>query len=88
MQTSLSPYLPIAVLLAISAFIAGMVLLLEHVLGRNRPTTRKLAPYESAMRPRTTAMRGLQVRSPPGPVLSLMFARALMCCLPLDLCWS
>ena len=73
MQTSLTLYLPIAVLLVMSAFIAVMVVVLGHVLGPNRPTPRKLAPYESGMRPIGPAMRRMPVRFYLVAVLFILF---------------
>ena len=79
MQTSLSPYLPIAVLFVISAFIAVMVVVLGHVLGPNRPTPRKLAPYESGMRPIGPAMRRMPVRFYLVSVLFILFDIEVSC---------
>ena len=73
MSTSLTPYLPIAVLLVVSAGIAVIVVVLGHVLGPNRPTPRKLAPYESGMRPIGPAMRRMPVRFYLVAVLFILF---------------
>jgi NADH-quinone oxidoreductase subunit A len=69
----LNAYLPIAVLLAISTFVAIMVVALGHLFGPRRPTPRKLAPYESGMRPIGPAMRRMPVRFYLVAVLFILF---------------
>ncbi|MCC6188115.1 MAG: NADH-quinone oxidoreductase subunit A [Anaerolineales bacterium] len=61
-MTNLEPYLPIAVLLVVSTGFAFLVVGLGHLFGPRRPTPRKLAPYESGMRPIGPAMRRMPVR--------------------------
>ena len=61
MQT-LQPYLPIAVLLAITTALAFVVIGLSSLLGPRRGTRRKLMPYESGMSPIGSAMRRMPVR--------------------------
>lgn len=61
-MTNLEPYLPIAVLLVISTGVAFLFVGLGHLFGPRRPTPRKLAPYESGMRPIGPAMRRMPVR--------------------------
>src|SRR5512142_1941276 len=74
MQTSLSStYLPIVVLLVISAGLSAIVVVLGHLFGPNRPTQRKLAPYESGMRPIGPAMRRMPVRFYLVAVLFILF---------------
>ena len=54
-------YLPIAVLLVISTILAFLVVGIGHLFGPRKPTARKLAPYESGMRPIGPAMRRMPV---------------------------
>ncbi len=61
MQT-LQPYLPIAVLLAITTVLAFVVIGLSSLLGPRRGSRRKLMPYESGMSPIGSAMRRMPVR--------------------------
>ncbi len=73
MLTYLAPYLPIAVLLLISTIISFIVVGLGHLFGPHRPTARKLAPYESGMRPIGPAMRRMPVRFYLVAVLFILF---------------
>ena len=61
MQT-LTPYLPVAVLLVLTTVLAFVVIGLSSVLGPRRGSRRKLMPYESGMSPIGTAMRRMPVR--------------------------
>jgi NADH-quinone oxidoreductase subunit A len=69
----LNAYLPIAVLLVISTGLAFIVVGLGHLFGPRRPTARKLAPYESGMRPIGPAMRRMPVRFYLVAVLFILF---------------
>ena len=69
----LRAYLPIAVLLVISTGLAFIVVGLGHLFGPRRPTQRKLAPYESGMRPIGPAMRRMPVRFYLVAVLFILF---------------
>lgn len=69
----LNAYLPIAVLLAISTVLAFLVVGIGHLFGPRRPTPRKLAPYESGMRPIGPAMRRMPVRFYLVAVLFILF---------------
>lgn len=69
----LNDYLPIAVLLVISTGLAFIVVGLGHLFGPRRPTSRKLAPYESGMRPIGPAMRRMPVRFYLVAVLFILF---------------
>jgi NADH-quinone oxidoreductase subunit A len=69
----LNAYLPIAVLLAISTILAFLVVGIGHLFGPRRPTPRKLAPYESGMRPIGPAMRRMPVRFYLVAVLFILF---------------
>ena len=69
----LNDYLPIAVLLVISTILAFLVVGIGHLFGPKRPTPRKLAPYESGMRPIGPAMRRMPVRFYLVAVLFILF---------------
>jgi NADH-quinone oxidoreductase subunit A len=69
----LNDYLPIAVLLVISTVLAFLVVGIGHLFGPRRPTPRKLAPYESGMRPIGPAMRRMPVRFYLIAVLFILF---------------
>ena len=69
----LNAYLPIVVLLVISTGLAFIVVGLGHLFGPRRPTPRKLAPYESGMRPIGPAMRRMPVRFYLIAVLFILF---------------
>jgi NADH-quinone oxidoreductase subunit A len=69
----ISAYLPIAILLVISTGLAFLVVALGHLFGPRRPNARKLAPYESGMRPIGPAMRRLPVRFYLVAVLFILF---------------
>jgi NADH-quinone oxidoreductase subunit A len=73
MFTYLTPYLPIAVLLVVSTGLGIIVVGLGHLFGPHRPTARKLAPYESGMRPIGPAMRRMPVRFYLVAVLFILF---------------
>jgi NADH-quinone oxidoreductase subunit A len=70
---NLVDYLPIAVLLVISTILAFLVVGVGHLFGPRRPTQRKLAPYESGMRPIGPAMRRMPVRFYLVAVLFILF---------------
>jgi NADH-quinone oxidoreductase subunit A len=70
---NLVDYLPIAVLLVVSALLAVAAIGVGHLFGPRRPTARKLAPYESGMRPIGPAMRRMPVRFYLVAVLFILF---------------
>jgi NADH-quinone oxidoreductase subunit A len=70
---NLEAYLPIAVLLILSTVLAFLVVGVGHLFGPRRPTARKLAPYESGMRPIGPAMRRMPVRFYLVAVLFILF---------------
>jgi len=61
MQT-LTPYLPVAVLLVLTTVLAAVVIGLSALLGPRTGSRRKLMPYESGMSPIGGAMRRMPVR--------------------------
>ena len=66
-------YLPIAVLLILSLFIAGAVVALGHLFGPHNPTERKSLPYESGMTPFGPGTRRMPVRFYMVAVLFILF---------------
>lgn len=55
-------YIAIGVMLVLSTVVALIIVALGAILGPNKPTERKLAPYESGMVPVGDAMQRLPVR--------------------------
>jgi NADH-quinone oxidoreductase subunit A len=70
---NLDAYIPIVVLIIASLGIAGAMIIIGHLFGPKRPTARKLAPYESGMRPIGPAMRRMPVRFYLVAVLFILF---------------
>ena len=66
-------YLPIIVLFIIAAGLAVLVVLLGHMFGPKRPSSRKLAPYESGMRPIGPGTRRMPVHFYLVGVLFILF---------------
>ena len=58
----LSDYLPILVIFLVALFIAVFVIVLSGLLGPQRPTRRKLMPYESGMEPIGSAQRRFPIK--------------------------
>lgn len=56
------PYVAIAVLFVLSAGLATLVILIGELFGPDRPTPRKLMPYESGMVPVGRAMQRMPIR--------------------------
>ena len=69
----LQDYLPIAVLIALSVFVAIAAILIGTLLGPRRPSSRKLAPYESGMQPIGPGTRRMPVRFYLIAVLFILF---------------
>lgn len=69
----LQDYLPILVLLVVSTGLAFLIIGIAHLFGPNKPTARKLEPYESGMRPIGAAMRRMPVRFYLIAVLFILF---------------
>ena len=55
-------YLPIAVLMAFATGLAAILLLVSYVLAPRHPSSRKSVPYESGIRPLTSARQRFPVR--------------------------
>ncbi len=66
-------YLPILILLVISAALAAFVILLSTFLGPRHPTLRKLQPYESGMTPLGPAQRRMPIKFYLVAVLFILF---------------
>jgi NADH-quinone oxidoreductase subunit A len=66
-------YLPIAILLILSAVVAVLVVALGHLFGPRRPTARKSLPYESGMRPIGPGTRRMPVHFYLVAVLFILF---------------
>ena len=58
----LSDYLPILVIFLVALFIAVFVIVASGVFGPQRPTKRKLMPYESGMEPIGSAQRRFPIK--------------------------
>lgn len=58
----LGSFVPILVLFLIAVFIAAFVIIVSSLLGPQRGTPRKLAPYESGMEPIGPAIRRIPVK--------------------------
>lgn len=59
---ALQEFAPITALLIISLAITFVILMISRVLGPHRPTTRKVAPYESGMKPLGPAVRRMPIK--------------------------
>ncbi|HEU5102826.1 MAG TPA: NADH-quinone oxidoreductase subunit A [Roseiflexaceae bacterium] len=55
-------YVPILVMFLVAVFIAVFVIVLSGLLGPQRPTKRKLLPYESGMEPIGSAQRRFPIK--------------------------
>ncbi len=58
----LSDFVPILVLFLVALFIAVFVIIVSRYLGPQRPTRRKLLPYESGMEPIGPAQRRFPIK--------------------------
>lgn len=58
----LADYLPILVMFLVALFIAVFVIVVSRFLGPQRPTRRKLMPYESGMEPIGSAQRRFPIK--------------------------
>jgi NADH-quinone oxidoreductase subunit A len=69
----LTGYYPIAVLIAITVLLGGVVIVLGHFFGPRHPTDKKAAPYESGMTPIGPGTRQMPVRFYIVAVLFILF---------------
>ncbi|MBX3081335.1 MAG: NADH-quinone oxidoreductase subunit A [Anaerolineae bacterium] len=72
-MTTLDQYAPIAVLLILTTAVSVLIAFLSRLMGPNRPTSRKLEPYESGMVPIGPAMRRFPVKFYLVAVLFILF---------------
>ncbi|HBY98565.1 MAG: NADH-quinone oxidoreductase subunit A [Ardenticatenaceae bacterium] len=56
------PYVALGIFLVLATGLAILVIIIGEVFGPDRPTARKLAPYESGMQPIGNAMQRLPIR--------------------------
>ncbi|MBZ0296121.1 MAG: NADH-quinone oxidoreductase subunit A [Anaerolineae bacterium] len=70
---ALQQFAPVAALLVISVLVALLILFISTIFGPHRPSARKLAPYESGMRPIGPAVRRLPVKFYLVAVLFILF---------------
>ncbi|HYN90056.1 MAG TPA: NADH-quinone oxidoreductase subunit A [Ardenticatenaceae bacterium] len=61
-MSSTLPFVAIGIFVAISLGLAVAIIVLGETFGPDRPTRRKLAPYESGMRPVGSGQQRLPVR--------------------------
>src|SRR3990172_2121674 len=73
LDPALTEYLPIAILVGVSPFVAVAAVALGHLLGPRRPTPRKSSPYESGMTPIGPGTRRLPVKFYLVAVLFILF---------------
>ncbi|MCL4506565.1 MAG: NADH-quinone oxidoreductase subunit A [Chloroflexi bacterium] len=75
MQSGLSDYLPLFILLVLSSAVAGLVILISIVFGPKRRShaSRKVAPYESGMKAIGIGQRRFPVRFYLIAVLFILF---------------
>jgi NADH-quinone oxidoreductase subunit A len=78
----LEQYLPIAILVLVAVALSVIVIYISRVLGPLRPSTKKLAPYESGMTPIGPAVRRLPVKFYLVAVLFILFDIEVVFLLP------
>ena len=77
-----SDYLPIAFLILVSTGLAFLVVLLGHLFGPHRPTSRKSEPYESGMQPYGPGRRRVPIHFYLIAVLFILFDIEIVFILP------
>jgi NADH-quinone oxidoreductase subunit A len=70
---ALQEFAPIAALIIISIILTFIILVISRIFGPYKPTTRKVAPYESGMKPIGPAVRRLPVKFYLVAVLFIIF---------------
>ncbi|MGQ9849169.1 MAG: NADH-quinone oxidoreductase subunit A [Aggregatilineaceae bacterium] len=68
-----SDFAPIVSLLVLAIVVSVLIVFLSRLFGPYRPTARKLAPYESGMRPYGEAIRRIPVKFYRVAVLFILF---------------
>lgn len=79
---ALNEFAPIGALLLISVAVVALVTVLSRLMGPQRPSDRKQAPYESGMKPFGPAVRRFPVRFYLIAVLFILFDIEVMFFLP------
>ncbi len=69
----LNSYLPLIILLVLSTILAALAVILGHLFGPRRVTSRKSLPYESGMRPIGPGTRRMPVHFYLVAVLFILF---------------
>jgi len=59
---TMNPYIPILIMFGIAMAVAGIFLLLSHVLGPKKPTPSKLSVYECGLEPVSDARERFSVK--------------------------
>lgn len=77
-----SDYLPIAFLIILSTGLAFLVIILGHLFGPRRPSSRKSEPYESGMQPYGPGRRRVPVHFYLVAVLFILFDIEIIFILP------
>ncbi len=75
-------YLPIAILFLVATAVAMVVVFASTILGPKKPSSKKLAPYESGMAPIGPAVRRLPVKFYLVAVLFILFDVEIIFLLP------
>ncbi|MGQ9888346.1 MAG: NADH-quinone oxidoreductase subunit A [Aggregatilineales bacterium] len=70
---ALESFAPVGALLVVSVAVCLLIIFLSRLLGPYRPTFRKMAPYESGMKPIGPAVRRLPVKFYLVAVLFILF---------------
>ncbi len=78
----MTQYLPIAILVLVAVILALIVIFISRIFGPHRPTTKKLAPYESGMSPIGPAVRRWPVKFYLVAVLFILFDIEVVFLLP------
>lgn len=78
----LQDYLPLGILLAVSTVLTLIVIYISRILGPQRPSAKKLAPYEAGMTPIGPAVRRLPVKFYLIAVLFILFDIEVVFLLP------
>jgi NADH-quinone oxidoreductase subunit A len=73
MESTLSQFAPISVIIILATIIALVILFISRVFGPHRPSFRKNAPYESGMKPIGPGARRVPVKFYLVAVLFIIF---------------
>lgn len=84
----LSDFVPILVLFLVALFIAVFVIVVSRHLGPQRPTRRKLLPYESGMEPIGPAQRRFPIKFNLVAMLFILFDIEVMFLYPYALVYK